>query len=502
MVFLPYKAKEKKNVRPASILLAALALCLLAGPPALAGPPPPAETRPAALAGTWYPADPAALAGSLEAFLRLGRGPRPEGRVVALVAPHAGHRYSGAVAGAAYALAQTLDPPPRAVILVGPSHHFPLPTPSIWPAGAFDTPLGAIPVDQVLAAELRERLGAGFRREADLKEHSLEVQMPFLRLVLPQASLVTVLTGRSDLAQARALGSALAAVARDKPVLLVASTDLSHFHPQARAQELDARVAQRVRELDGPGLLADEAAGRSEACGAQALAAVLMAARELGASQGQVLAQADSARVTQDYHQVVGYMAAALLAPPAPRSQEPAAVGLDAGQQKRLRELARQAVVAAVKGQAPPAIPQDDPALLQPAGVFVTLRQGHDLRGCIGAMVARRPLAREVVAMAAQAARNDPRFPPVSPAELAGLELELSVLSPMRPCSPEEVRVGVDGLLIEGRGSTGVLLPQVSLEQGWDRRQYLEGICRKAGLPRDAWRDPAVRLSCFQAQVF
>ncbi|MBI4800102.1 MAG: AmmeMemoRadiSam system protein B [Desulfarculus sp.] len=489
--------------RPIPSLALALALCLLAGAQFAAGAAPPAETRPATLAGTWYPADPSVLAGSLEAFLRLGRGSRPEGKVVALVVPHAGHRYSGSVAGAAYALAQTLDPPPRAVIRVGPSHHFPLEKPSIWPSGSFDTPLGSIPVDQALAAELTRRLGAGFRREADLREHSLEVQMPFLCSALPQASPVTVLTGRPDLQQARQLGAALAAVARDRPVLLVASTDLSHFHPRAKAQELDARVAGRVQALDGPGLLSDDAAGRSEACGAQALAAVLLAAQELGATQGQVLAQADSGRATQDYSQVVGYMSAALVAPPAPQADKPAtAGGLDAAQQKRLRDLARQAVAAAVRGQALPAIPQDDPALLQPAGVFVTLKKGHDLRGCIGAIVARRPLAREVVAMAVEAALRDPRFPPVSPGELQGLELELSVLSPMQPCRPEEVRVGLDGLLIEGRGATGVLLPQVPVEQGWDRRQYLEGICRKAGLPQGAWREPGVRLQCFQAQVF
>ena len=483
---------------PKLVILAALAACLAPLGHAAAAPAP--ETRPANMAGLWYPAEPQALAGSLDAFLALGRGPRPAGRVLALVVPHAGHRYSGAVAGAAYALAQTLDPPPETVILVGPSHHYPLDRPSIWPAGSFATPLGAIKVDQALAAELSQRLGGQFRREADLKEHSLEVQMPFLKKVLPQASLVTVLTGGPDAQRARELAQALAAVAKGRRVLLVASTDLSHYHTHAQAQELDAQVAKRVEALDGPGLLADEAAGRAEACGAQALAAVLMAAKELGATRGQVLAQADSGRSTGDYGRVVGYLAAALLAP----EPEPSAPigGLESGQQKRLRDLAWQAVQAAVKGQAPPAIPQDDPALLKPAGVFVTLKQNHELRGCIGSIMARRPLAREVVAMAAEAALRDPRFAPVTPAELEGLELELSVLTPMQPCRPEEVRVGVDGLLIEGRGTGGVLLPQVPLEQGWDREQFLTGLCRKAGLPSGAWRDPAVRLYRFQAQVF
>jgi AmmeMemoRadiSam system protein B/AmmeMemoRadiSam system protein A len=489
---------------PKILISLALAAWLLGAGQAPAGAASAADLRPAALAGLWYPADPQVLSGSLEAFLALGRGQRPAGRVVALVVPHAGHRFSGSVAGAAYALAQTLEPPPETVILVGPSHHFPLDKPSIWPGGGFQTPLGPIKADQPLAAELSNRLGGVFLREADLKEHSLEVQMPFLRLVLPKTTLVTVLTGGPDLQRARDLAQALATVAKDRRVLLVASTDLSHFHAQAQAQELDAQVAKRVQALDGPGLLADEAQGQAEACGAQALAAVLMAAKELGATRGQVLAQADSARSTGDYGRVVGYLAAALLVAPEekPAPAEGLTGGLDAGQQKRLRELAWQALRAAVRGQAPPQVPQDDPALLQPAGVFVTIKQAGELRGCIGAIMARRPLAREVVAMAAAAALHDPRFAPVTPAELEGLELELSVLTPMRPCSPEGVRVGVDGLLIEGRGATGVLLPQVPLEQGWTRQQYLEGICRKAGLPAGAWRDPQVRLSCFQAQVF
>ncbi|MFH1032940.1 MAG: AmmeMemoRadiSam system protein B [Pseudomonadota bacterium] len=487
-------------VRLAGTLALALAAGLLAPSQARALAAPLPQSRPDGLAGLWYPADPQELSGSLQAFLTLGRGPRPAGRVLALVVPHAGHRYSGAGAGAAYALAQSLDPPPETVILVGPSHHFPLDRPSIWPSGAFQTPLGDIPVDQPLAAELSARLGAVFLRQAEIKEHSLEVQMPFLRLALPRASLVTVLTGGPDLARARELGQALAEVARGRRVLLVASTDLSHFHPQARAQELDAQVVRRVEALDGPGLLSDEAGGRAEACGAQGLAAVLMAAKELGASRGQVLAQADSGRSTGDYQRVVGYLAAALLAPD---QEQPASTGgLDAGQQARLRELARRAVEAAVAGQSPPAIPQDDPRILRPAGVFVTLKHNHQLRGCIGTMQARRPLAREVVAMAREAALSDPRFPPMSPGELEGLEVELSVLTPFEPCSPEEVRVGVDGLLIEGRGTSGVLLPQVPLEQGWDREQFLAWLCRKAGLPAGAWRQPGVRLYRFQAQVF
>jgi AmmeMemoRadiSam system protein A len=210
----------------------------------------------------------------------------------------------------------------------------------------------------------------------------------------------------------------------------------------------------------------------------------------------------------------VGYLAAALVAedrsapispaqtaPPSSASPSPAA-GLDQARQARLRELAARAVAAAVKGEPAPAPPQDDPELSRPAGVFVTLKRGEDLRGCIGTVLPRLPLGRAVVEMAAAAALKDPRFSPVRPEELAGLSLELSVLTPMTPCAPEEVRVGVDGLMIEARGRAGLLLPQVPGEFGWDREQYLDNLCRKAGLPPGAWREPGARLLRFQAQVF
>lgn len=485
----------------AGLALAWLMLTALAGP-VWAASAQAAANRPAGLAGAWYPAPPETLAGSLDAYLALGHAPAPPGRVKALLTPHAGHIYSGRVAGAAWALARAMEPPPATVILVGPSHYYPLARPSLWLESGFDTPLGPIALDGPPASALAQRVGASFNRAAELKEHSLEVQMPFLRRVLPQAKLVTVLTGPPDWPQAQELGQALAQAARRGDVLLVASSDLSHYHDQEQAQALDAQVAARVRALDAQGLLADEAAGRAEACGVQALAAVMLAARELGATQGVVLVQDDSSRSTGDRQRVVGYMAAAFTAPEALAEASAPGHSLDRAQQVRLRALAQAALAAAVGGQALPDIPRDDLALSRPAGVFVTLKQHGELRGCIGTMQARQPLAQAVVAMAAQAALADPRFEPVGPAELPGLELEISVLSPLAACRPEEVRVGVDGLLIEGRGAAGVLLPQVPLEQGWDREQYLEGLCRKAGLPRGAWRDPQVSLRRFQAQVF
>lgn len=502
-------AFRRKRLRLAALLTG---LALLAGP---AGAPrlataaqPDQQKRPAVLAGSWYAAEPDILARNVDLYLRQGGRKVPAGRLVALITPHAGHRYSGAVAGAAWSVAGAQDPLPLTVILVGPSHQVYLRQPSVWLAGDYATPLGDIPVDRILARELAERLGADFHPAAHLREHSLEVQFPFLRRAVPEARLVTVLTGPPDPAQTERLGRTLAEVAQGRRVLLAASTDLSHFHDEATAKLLDAQAARRIAALDAEGLMADEAAGRAEACGLQGVAAVLIAARLLGAGQGQILATASSAQATGDRSRVVGYLAAAVSAGPAQagafRAPMPAAPAgeLDPARQERLRVLARRAVEAAVHGRPAPAPPSDDPVLGQPRGVFVTLRQNHELRGCIGAMAPRLPLGQAVVEMAGAAALRDPRFLPVTPAELPDLELELSVLTPFEPCDPEQVRVGVDGLLIEARGKSGVLLPQVPAEQGWDRLSYLEGICQKAGLPAGAWRQPGVRLYRFQAQVF
>jgi AmmeMemoRadiSam system protein A len=144
------------------------------------------------------------------------------------------------------------------------------------------------------------------------------------------------------------------------------------------------------------------------------------------------------------------------------------------------------------------------PATRSSSGAFVTLRgrRGGELRGCIGSIEPRAPLHEAVAEAAIAAALEDPRFPPVTRAELVDLRLDVSVLSPLAPIAPEAVEVGRHGLLVRHQGRGGLLLPQVATEQGWDRQTLLEQTCRKAGLPRDAWREPGCRLLGFEAQVF
>lgn len=171
---------------------------------------------------------------------------------------------------------------------------------------------------------------------------------------------------------------------------------------------------------------------------------------------------------------------------------------------RALLELARGTVEAVVGGGPPPSWPAADPQLSAPGAAFVTLRlrPSGELRGCRGEIRAVRPLAASVVEGATAAALDDPRFPPVTEREVPGLSIEISALTPMQEATPDEVQVPRHGVMIELRGRRGLLLPQVAVEAGWDREQLLAGVCRKAGLPAQAWREPSARLLVFEAEVW
>ncbi len=173
---------------------------------------------------------------------------------------------------------------------------------------------------------------------------------------------------------------------------------------------------------------------------------------------------------------------------------------LSAGALEKLLGLARQTVAAAVRGEALPRIP-DHPEMALPRGVFVSLHRGGDLRGCLGHLEGDAPVGEVTRRMAVASSRDDPRFPPVGPDELADLDVEVSVLSPFERIRPEDVVPGRDGLLVQRGPRSGVLLPQVATEHHWDRIAFLRAVCQKAALPAEAWRDPGTELWAFRAQV-
>ena len=173
-------------------------------------------------------------------------------------------------------------------------------------------------------------------------------------------------------------------------------------------------------------------------------------------------------------------------------------------QRQRLLQVARQSVRAACCGEAEPDLRSDDPALTSIQGAFVTLHTADgDLRGCIGHIEGHLPLIETVFEMAVAAATQDPRFPQVRCAEVPSLQIEVSAMSPIREVrTVEEIEVGRHGLIISRGYQKGLLLPQVATEYNWDREEFLQHTCMKAGLPSSAWRDPGTKIECFEAEVF
>jgi hypothetical protein len=267
--------------------------------------------RRAAVAGSWYPGSADALTAAVDGHLSRAGGPEPAGDLVALVAPHAGLMYSGPVAAHAYRLlrGRTFD----AVVLVGPSHFIGFDGVAVWPDGAFETPLGSCAIDERLAGELVEASPVlRVQTRPHVREHSLEMQLPFVQRLAPSVPIVPLLVGYQTAETARALADALATTLSGRRTLLVASSDLSHYHDAETARQLDAVVLERVAQFDADGLQRALDDRPEHACGGGPIVAVMRAAGALGAQDAVILDYADSGDVSGDKSSVVGYMAAAL----------------------------------------------------------------------------------------------------------------------------------------------------------------------------------------------
>jgi hypothetical protein len=274
------------------------------------------DVRPSPIAGTWYDGNRERLAREVDGYLDAASLPALEGEVTALIAPHAGHRYSGPVAGYSFASVRgrTFD----LVAVISPFHSMAYQPLLTTVHSAYATPLGDIPVDRAAVTELdvvlKSELGFGLSPLARDREHSLEIELPFLQRALTGPFiLLPVMIRAQEPDVARGLGLALAQVLKTKNALLVASTDLSHFYDQVTANLLDAEMLKRFESFDPDSIFQAEHSGKGFACGHAAVASVLHAARELGADKVTILHHATSGDVTGDYAQVVGYGAAAVL---------------------------------------------------------------------------------------------------------------------------------------------------------------------------------------------
>jgi len=469
--------------------------------------------RRAAVAGTFYPLSAETLRADVRRYLAEAPAASSSAELTALIVPHAGYVFSGPVAGYAYRALEgkSYD----TVVVVGPSHRVPFEGVALSGTQRWATPLGEMEVDRAACDAIAK--GCRSARVSDGAhgpEHSIEVQLPFLQTVLGSAKLAPVLMADFSAETCDSLARALADWARGRSVLLVASSDMSHYPAYEEAVRVDGETLKAIETLD-PGKVAattkrlmSEGVPRLSTClcGEGPVRTVLGAARLLGADEVTVFRYANSGDVPQGSRgEVVGYCAVGIYR----SGDKPAGAArtmeneLNAEQQRRLLSIAREAIEQYVKTGRTLEVDETDPVLVRPGAAFVTLTKGGALRGCIGSLKAEAPLAETVRTRAIDAAAHDPRFRRVEAREIPELEIEVSVLSPVRRVnSAEEIDISRHGVIVTSGSRQGVFLPQVAAETGWSRDVLLSHLCQdKAGLAADAWKKGAA-LHVFTVQAF
>jgi AmmeMemoRadiSam system protein B/AmmeMemoRadiSam system protein A len=477
------------------------------------------KVRPAAVAGSFYPADPQELSKMIDDLLANAAPPPVDGTIIAAVSPHAGYPYSGPVAAWTYAAigAQVKAGHKYSrVVVIAPSHYVGFDFTSVYDGDAYTTPLGQVPVDKEFARRLAmmnstiQLSDKGHQATANAPEHSVEVQLPWLQKVLGNFELVPIVMGDQSYESSRALGVALARMLRDDhDTLVLASSDLSHYHPYADAESIDHKTLHALEAYDYLSMSRNfqyrgqGQPGIWEACGGAPIVAAMIYAERLGANKAEVLKYANSGDVTGDKSRVVGY-SADLFVKSAQGAGAMPPFSLSGEEKAELLALARKSVEYMITKSEPyaPTVPASE-TLNREYGAFTTLTEGGALRGCIGYTAPIKPLYMTVRDTATLAALRDPRFAPVTAAELPKLAYEISVLSPLRRVTDvEQIKVGRDGLIMKSAGYEGLLLPQVPVEQNWDRETFLNQTCAKAGMDQSCWRDENTDIFSFTAVVF
>ena len=438
------------------------------------------RVKPPNVAGMFYPGDGDALRREVDAHLERApaEGPAPK----ALIAPHAGYRYSGPVAASAYARLKPRAHEIRRVLLLGPTHYHPVDGVAASGAEAFQTPLGRVPVD---ADSVRRALEFGFVMRCDPafeREHSLEVHLPFLTRVLARFSIVPLLVGNASPAQ---IDSLLESLWGGPETAIVISSDLSHYLDYESARRLDAKTSEAIVALR------HDDVGYEQACGRRAVNGLLHLAKRRGL-EACALDVRNSGDTAGPHDRVVGYGAYAFF------ESACGALGLEA--RRHLLGIAARSIRHGVTHGEACSVALDGlaPALRERRATFVTLESNHGLRGCIGSLEATRPLAEDVAHNAHAAASDDPRFSPVKEDELEGLRIKISVLSPPAPMAAEsqadlaaQLRPDVDGLIIQDGEKRATFLPSV-----WkgipEPRRFVSELARKAGWREGHWSE-AVR---------
>ncbi|MGB2599455.1 MAG: AmmeMemoRadiSam system protein B [Candidatus Omnitrophota bacterium] len=466
-----------------------------------------AHAKHADLAGTWYTANAKALKAELESYLASAEAEKIDGDVIGLIVPHAGFRYSGAIA--AYAYKAAMMQKPDKVIIVGFSHRKYFPVISVFTDEAFVTPLGRAVVDQDISLKL---IAASDRIQSIPKafddENSIEMEIPFAQVAFKNARIVLVAIGDQDQDNGRILADALYNVLRNEEnYVIIASTDMCHFRPYDETNKRDKETIKIIEKFDPDAFYLASLKKRHELmCGPGAVYAVMLASKKLGADKVKILKYANSGDVTGEKNRVVGYLSAAFVRSKTGTKSTAKDKGGDMfnrEQKDKLLKMARDTITHYLRTGERLEVESDE-AFMDQMGAFVTLHKEGQLRGCIGHIVGSQPFYLTVRDMAIASATEDPRFPPVRLEELDEIDLEISALSPLKKVDDyNEIEIPGHGVMVRQGARGGVYLPQVATETGWDRDEFMNSLCaQKAGIPMDAWKTGECDIYVFTAEVF
>ena len=474
------------------------------------------KIRHSAIAGSWYTANKSALSQEINSYLAQAKNISENRKINALVVPHAGYAYSGRCA--AYSYKQLEGKNIKRIFIIAPSHYAAFKGASIADVDAYETPLGLVPLDKKVISELRKSPLIGNITQAHTREHSLEIQLPFLQTVLSNFTIVPLIIGDISPNDAKSIGK-LIAKNTGPDDLIVGSGDFTHYGATFGYMPFKSNISESITTLDTGllDLILDkntlgifdyvEKTGIT-CCGKWAFAILTAALPEN--TIGEKLCYYKSGDMENDYRHSVSYAAAKFYTTQKSKKgkDEMKQKNIDATpltdeEKKSLLKIARDTLTMHVAGKGKPDLANYNltPRLKEKAGAFVTLHKKGELRGCIGYIEGVAPLAETIRENACNASTEDPRFPSVTPSELKDIDIEVSVMSPLRKIdSPEEVIAGKHGVILKKGWRQGVFLPQVATEQKWDRETFLMHLGLKAGLDMNAYKDS--ELYVFTAEVF
>lgn len=464
------------------------------------------NVRKPSVAGTFYPENKDELNLKLNSFLKQVSAFSAEGKLKILFVPHAGIEYSGSVAS--FGFKQVEGNKYSKIIMLGVSHRERFNHAAVFAKGVWETPLGKVEIDEVLANKLIENSQEIIEDFSPHKnEHSLEIELIFLQKVLKKFKIVPILLGQTDDNLISVLAKKISETIDDQTLLLI-SSDFSHYPSYEIANKVDKETIKAI--LSGKKEILKQTLRTIEsqhypsldtcACGESAIKVGLRVAEILKISNFKLIKYQNSGDVTGDKSRVVGYGAIGAWS----KDESKTFGSLDENAQKEALKIARKTLENLLSGKSINLSLSISNTLQKPLGVFVTLRKHDKLRGCIGTFEPKEPLYKVIQEMVLAAATKDTRFPPVSADEVKDITIEISVMTPKQKITDwKKIKLGKHGVVVQKGFRSGTFLPQVAIETGWNLEEFLGQLCsQKADLPFDCYKDPSVNLYTFEAQVF